>query len=243
MTSKTGQSLCMNAVFQNGALLPVLRKWLPDDDARAALDGVMRRQMRSGATRSTARTSTIHRAAASLPDGAGAQSLIADLRTGSRRGVAMAMLKQGNGVKDAFVIPCASATEQKQMLARILVEIETVDVAPDMLAAMLARGLGEGLALDLMPAPGLVDLAEVLGPDALAPAAFCRAISRPWRSRRCSRHRRTGWALLGGIEFPSEGVVESLRGSSGQPGANDAAADPETVARALAALDEDGLKD
>ncbi len=154
-----------------GALLPMLRKWLPDDAARAALDGTIRRQMQSGAPRTAAPAPTIRRAAASLPDGVGAQSLIAAVQIGSRRGIAMAMLKQGHGVKDAFVIPCASATEQKQMLAGIQDEIETFDVSPDMLGAMLAQGLGEGLALGLMPAPGMVDLAEMLGPDALAPVA------------------------------------------------------------------------
>ncbi|MCQ0090650.1 UPF0149 family protein [Roseovarius sp. M141] len=154
-----------------GALLPTLRKWLPEDAARAALDGVIRRQMQHGASRTAGRGPTIHRAAISLPDGAGAQSLIAAVQIGSRRAVAMAMLKQGHGVKDAFVIPCTSATEQKQMLARILDEMETFEDAPDMLAAMLARGLGEGLELGLMPAPGMVDLAEILGPDALTPAA------------------------------------------------------------------------
>ena len=154
-----------------GALLPTLRKWLPEDAARAALDGVIRRQMQHGASRTAGRAPTIHRAAMSLPDGAGAQSLIAAVQIGSRRAVAMGMLKQGHGVKDAFVIPCTSATEQKQMLARILDEMETFEVSPDMLAAMLTRGLGEGLAADLMPAPGMVDLAEILGPDALTPAA------------------------------------------------------------------------
>ncbi|TCP58429.1 uncharacterized protein UPF0149 [Rhodovulum bhavnagarense] len=153
-----------------GALLPTLRKWLPDDAARAALDGAIRRQMRRGGPPAAAPASTLHRAAASLPDGAGAQSLVAALQTGSRRGVAMMMLKQGHGVKDTFVIPCTSATEQKQTFVRILDEIETFDISPDMLAGALARGLGEGLASGRMPAPGIVDLAEILGPDALSPA-------------------------------------------------------------------------
>ncbi|RYH06355.1 UPF0149 family protein [Tropicimonas sp. IMCC6043] len=153
------------------ALLPAIRKWLPDDSTRAALDGAIRRQMRSGMARTEAPTAKIHRAAASLPDGAGAQSLIAAVQTGSRRGVAMAMLKQGHGVKDAFIIPCASATEQRQMLAGVLDEIETFDISPDALVAALARGLGEGLALGHLPAPGIVDLAERLGLAALIPAA------------------------------------------------------------------------
>ena len=151
-----------------GALLPALRRVLPGDPARAAVDAAIRRQMRSGAAVPAAPAVTIHRAAISLPDGAGAQSLVAAVRTGSRRGVAMAMLKQGHGVKDAFVIPCASATEQKRMIASILGEIETFDVPPEALAAALSRGLGEGLALGLMPAAGLVDLVDILGPGALA---------------------------------------------------------------------------
>ena len=42
---------------------------------------------------------------------------------------------------------------------------------PKRLPPALSRGLGEGLALGLMPAPGLVDLVDILG---------------PWRSGHCS---------------------------------------------------------
>ena len=58
------------------ALLPTLRKWMPDDPARAAVDTAIRRQMRTGA-RPSVPAVKVHRAAASLPDGVGAQSLIA----------------------------------------------------------------------------------------------------------------------------------------------------------------------
>ncbi|MFY7851052.1 MAG: UPF0149 family protein, partial [Brevundimonas sp.] len=153
------------------ALLPTLRKWMPDDPARAAVDAGIRRQMRTGAQPS-ALAVKVHRAAASLPDGVGAQSLIAAVQIGSRRAVAMAMLKQGHGVKDAFLIPCASATEQKTLLARILDEIDSIDLPPAALAAILARGLGEGLALGRPPAPGMVDMAEVWGAEALSPQPF-----------------------------------------------------------------------
>ena len=153
------------------ALLPTLRKWMPDDPARAAVDAVIWRQMRIGA-RPSAPAVKVHRTAASLPDGVGAQSLIAAVQIGSRRAVAMAMLKQGHGVKDAFLIPCGSATEQKTLLARILDEIDSIDLPPAALAAILARGLGEGLALGRPPAPGMVDMAEVWGAEALSPKPF-----------------------------------------------------------------------
>jgi hypothetical protein len=80
------------------------------------------------------------------------------------------MLKQGHGVKDAFVIPCASATEQKKMVGRVLGEIETFDIAPAYIAEALAVSLGEGLALGAPPAPGLVDMIAFWGGDAPSPA-------------------------------------------------------------------------
>ncbi len=153
-----------------GALLPAVRKWLPEEPARDALDAAIRRLMRAGLARAGDRPATFHRAAASLPDGAGAQSLIAAVQAGGRRGVAMVMLKQGHGVKDAFILPCASATQQKRTLAGVLDQIETVDVAPGAIAEALAVGLGEGIALGAPPAPGLIDMLAFWDAGALAPA-------------------------------------------------------------------------
>ncbi|TNF19030.1 MAG: hypothetical protein EP318_16325 [Rhodobacteraceae bacterium] len=156
-----------------GALLPALRKWLPDEDARAALDGAIRRQLQNRAPPAPGPAPgvqpEIREAFASLPDGAGAQSLIASLRIGGQRAVAMAMLKQGHGVKDAFVIPCETQADQKTVLTRILSQIEAFQVPPEALAEALARGLGEAAELGLLPAPGMVDFAEFLGPDRLVP--------------------------------------------------------------------------
>lgn len=156
------------------ALLPTLRKWLPDDPARGAVDALIRRQMRCEA-QPAAPAIKVYRAASSLPDGVGAQSLIAAVQISGRRAVAMCMLKQGHGVKDAFLIPCDSATRQKTLLARILDEIDTIDLPPAALPAILARGVGEALALGLLPAPGMVDMAEIWGPDALSPQPFATA--------------------------------------------------------------------
>lgn len=156
------------------AHLPTLRKWMPADRPRAAVDAMIQAQMKAG-TRPATPAVKVHRAAATLPDGVGAQSLAAAVQIGSRRAVAMAMLKAGHGVKDAFLIPCASATEQKALMARVLDEVEAFDIPPAVYAATLARGLGEGLALGLMPAPGMVDMAEIWGPEALTPQPFAAA--------------------------------------------------------------------
>lgn len=168
LLSRAGNSALPSEV---ASLLPTIRKWMPEDGARAAVDATIRRHMRDAGAQPVTQAVTIHRAAASLPDGAGAQSLVAAVQIGSRRGVAMAMLKIGHGVKDAFILPCASATEQKRLLARVLDEVEAHDLPPEALSAALARGLGEGLALDRLPAPGMVDMAEIWGPEALLPGA------------------------------------------------------------------------
>jgi hypothetical protein len=154
-------------VFAN--LLPGIRKVMPADPARDALDGVIRSQM--GRNTAASPTVKIHRAAGSLPDGAGAQNLVAGVQIGSRRVVAIAMLKQGHGLKDAFIVPCNSATEQKRIFAHATDEIETFDLPSETLTALLALSLGEGAAMGRMPAPGLVDLLELFGSQSLTPRA------------------------------------------------------------------------
>ena len=153
------------------SLLPTLRKWMPEDPARAAVDAKIRRQMRSGPPYE-APPVKIHRAGASLPDGVGAQSLAAAVQIGGRRAIAMVMLKAGHGVKDAFLIPCTSATEQRAVMTRVLKEVGAYDLPPSVLATFLARGLGECLTLCRPPDPGMVDMAEIWGGEALAPQSF-----------------------------------------------------------------------
>ncbi|MEM6945953.1 MAG: hypothetical protein AAF565_19590 [Pseudomonadota bacterium] len=95
-------------------LLPAVRKWLPAEPARAAVDATLRRWMQGGGAAAEPLKVRIARTAASLPDGVGAHSLVAAIEIGGQKGVAMAMLKQGHGVKDAFILPCTSLREQRQ---------------------------------------------------------------------------------------------------------------------------------
>ena len=106
---------------------------------------------------------------ATVPDGAGAQSFVIAAQRDGRRGVAMLLLKQDFGVKDAYVIPCSSATEQRRMLARIAEEVDVLAVTPEALEPALAAALAEGHALGEPPAHGLVDVAEICGIRDLRP--------------------------------------------------------------------------
>lgn len=152
------------------ALLPLLRKWLPGDSARAMVDAAIKAMLRHGGPPSNAPGWTVQRVLATLPDGAGAQSIVALIQQGRRRAVAMLLFKQGHGVRDAFIQHVRSAREQQRYLDEIGGQIGLLDMDPDFVAPALARALGDGLANDSLPPPGLIDIAEIWGGEALNPA-------------------------------------------------------------------------
>jgi len=150
--------------------LLALRNWLPADAARDALDQVLKEAIRREVAGGVPpKPWILHRVLATVPDGAGAQSFVIAAQRDGRRGVAMLLLKQDFGVKDAYVIPCSSATEQRRMLDRIAEEMDVLDVTPEILEPALAAALAEGHALGEPPAHGLVDVAEICGIRDLRP--------------------------------------------------------------------------
>ena len=161
----------------NGALssemagkLVMLRNWMPKDEAQAKLDQAVRLSMRSGLTVGPSPTPwTLHSVLATLPDGGGAQSIMIALQSGSSRRVAMLLLKQGHGVKDAYTIPCSSASEQKALIQRVKQEAGAVSVPASWVETALSAALADGLSAGLPPAPGLIEVAELCGLDRLRP--------------------------------------------------------------------------
>jgi len=153
------------------ARLVAVRPWLPADDARTLLDRAVREAMRRGvAAEASPPAWRLHRISASLPDGVGAQYLAVAAQQGGRRAVALALVKTGHGVKDAYVIPCKSTAEQRRTMDEIAGPTGAFDVGAEFARDLLARALGEGVAAGLLPAPGLVDVAEVIGGE-LTPTA------------------------------------------------------------------------
>ena len=150
--------------------LITLRSWLPDDTARGVLDKVIkeaiRREVAGGAI---PKPWKLHRILASIPDGAGAQSIAIAAQSGGQRGIVMLLLKQGFGVKDAYLIPCSSASEQKRFLGTIIEEMAAQTVTQDFVREALAIALGEGTEAGLLPAPGLIDVITVCGLQNLRP--------------------------------------------------------------------------
>ena len=153
--------------------LSVLRSWMPQDDARAQVDQILRGALRAGLGSMGDETAwTVQNAHASLPDGSGAQSVAIALQSGKARALAMILLKADHGVKDAYVIPCKSARDQKSLMDRMTEETGALSVPLSYVASSVARALGDGLAQGLPPAPGLIDVAERGGLQGLRPELY-----------------------------------------------------------------------
>ena len=176
------------------ARLTLLRSWLADAALRDGLDDLIRAAMRKeiGAAKpAPGPEPKLHRIVASFVDGSGAQSLAAAVQVGGERLVAVVLLKQGFGVKDAYVVRCASATEQRALLDRITHEIEAREVARAYLAEAIGLAIAEGLERGLSPVPGLLELVQVCGRSLPASRRSLswqtpRAMSRAFRCRRAA---------------------------------------------------------
>jgi yecA family protein len=155
------------------ARLTVLRNWMPEDLARARVDQLLREALRKGVAPAAQRAPwTIHSVVATLPDGGGAQSLAVSLQSGGRRGVAMLLVKEGHGIKDAYVIPCGSASEQRSLVQRLSSETGAQVVPLAYLEEALVMALGDGMVHGVPPAPGLIEIADLCGLGDLRPKAI-----------------------------------------------------------------------
>lgn len=151
---------------ETAARLTVLRRWMPEDAARMQLDQILRDGLRRGLKPTAAEVAwTVNSIVATLPDGGGAQSIGIALQSGKQRSAAMVLLKQGQGVKDAYIVPCRSAREQKTLMAQLSDETGALPVPLAYLVDALSVALGEHLP----PAPGLVEIAALCGLTELRP--------------------------------------------------------------------------
>jgi hypothetical protein len=158
------------------ASLAMVRKWLPEEPSRAVLDEAIKAVLRQGGAASPANPWTVHCVLTSMPDGAGAQSIAAAVQRGKRRGVALLLLKQGHGVKDAFIVDSATTTQQKRLLAELTAEMDAFEVTPDFAPQALARALRESATHNMPIAPGAIDAAEIWGWGLIPVASDAAAI-------------------------------------------------------------------
>ncbi len=147
-----------------------IRSWLPADAARDILDRLIKEAIRRDVAGGTAPKSwKLYRILASIPDGVGAQSIAVVAQASGQRVIAMLLLKEGFGVKDAYLIPCASASEQKRFVATLSEEIDPEEVTVAFVRDAIATALADGMEAGFLAAPGLIDVVEVCGLQDLHP--------------------------------------------------------------------------
>ena len=150
--------------------LTLIRSWVQDPDTLRGIDEITRAALMSGAQASSRDIQPkIHRVVSSMIDGSGGQNIAIAIQSGKRRTLALVLLKQGFGVKDAFTIPCSSATEQKKMLGQIIEQSDALEVTAEYAFTALSWALADGQSNGSMPAAGLLDVVETAGLGELRP--------------------------------------------------------------------------
>lgn len=159
-----GFELLSESAHVDAALLSdliLIRNWLPNGKALDTLIKTTLRREPSGGT--VPQPWQLHRVMTSLPDGTGSQSILGICSRGSTRAVAAAMIKEGHGIKDAYVIPCSSRGDQKSIVEQIEQAMTMHDVSPSYLAPAIGFALGDGLARGAVTTPGFLDVAPMFG--------------------------------------------------------------------------------
>jgi hypothetical protein len=164
---------------KRGALPPGLgndlRKlvaWLPEVREQMGLAAIIPGQgpgAPSSAAKGAQKPWRIEDAMVSMPDGAGCQNLTLTAVRGRERAVTVCLLKRGHGVKDAFVLPCESKAEQRGIVNEIGAELPMLPVPASFALAALGRAVSGGMNAGALPAPGLLDVVDLVGAPPVLP--------------------------------------------------------------------------
>ncbi len=147
--------------------LPLIRTWVPADDARAALDaalrGARRHELAGPLERPALRPAGL---LGSLPDGSGSQSFAVSLEGADGPAAALVLLKIGHGVKEAFLV---RGEEAGAMLSGQLSQTCNMELAMEALEPALSAALAECLSAGKPGPPGLIDVVRACGLGTLKP--------------------------------------------------------------------------
>jgi hypothetical protein len=147
-----------------------LRNWLPDED-RPALDAAIRACRQKGVECAASKAAEVKNVIASGVDGSGAQSVFILVKQGRKHAVASLLLKQGVGVRDAWVRSDLSKSEADMFLYRVESELDIYDSDLDFARLALGHFLAVNRVSGVMPPFGLVDFVERTGLAAVNPDA------------------------------------------------------------------------
>ncbi|MGM0412704.1 MAG: UPF0149 family protein [Pseudomonadota bacterium] len=168
---------------RTAARLPLLRSWLPADEARGLVDSALREARRANlGGEPFPEAGMVDEGAALLPDGVGTLYLMMPVTAPDGTPmVAMVLTRAGHGLKDAHLMPDTTLADMRAHLADMPGGAESlVPLNRDTFRELTAAALGEGLAADRPPAPTLMDVVAALGLADLRPAS---GVPEDWLAR------------------------------------------------------------
>jgi hypothetical protein len=148
-----------------------MRNWLPATD-REGLDTAIKAARKMGVACAPAPWSQPREVVASGVDGSGAHSIVVVTEEGRKAVVAGLLVKQGFGVRDAWVRRSLTGRELREILARVGSEIDLAPSSLDYVAVVARRALAINLDTGNLPPFGLLDFAEAVGLADLNPEAL-----------------------------------------------------------------------
>ncbi len=160
-----GQGLLSGTMLRR---LVTLRNWLPEEE-RAAIDAVVADARRKGVALVPQAVAQVREVFATGWDGAGAQSLFIVAKEGRRFAVAALLLKQGGGVRDAWVQHGGTRRDVDALLGNVEDQVGMVGSTIDYAVAAAAHALGLNAVAGSLPPFGLLDVVETTGLADLRP--------------------------------------------------------------------------
>ncbi|MCG5239472.1 hypothetical protein ACIU1J_31155 [Azospirillum doebereinerae] len=145
-----------------------LRNWVPAGE-RAALDDAIRKARLKGVAIAPLPSADVREVFATGWDGAGAQSLFFVVKEGRRFALAALLLKQGFGVRDAWVQHGGTKRDADGLLGEVEEQVGLVRTTMEYAAEAAAFALGINAASGVLPPFGLIDAAETAGLANLQP--------------------------------------------------------------------------
>lgn len=145
-----------------------LRNWLPEGE-RGALDGAIRTGRVKGIAIAPVPPADLREAFATGWDGAGAQSIFLVVKDGRRFAAVALLLKQGFGLRDAWVQRGGTRRDVDALLEQVDGQVGLVRTSVEYVRKAAAYGLGINAASGVLPPFGLLDAVEVAGLANLQP--------------------------------------------------------------------------
>ncbi len=153
------------------AHLMIMRNWMPDD-RKLGIDTIIKAARIHAPTPFKRSSIQIREVLISERDGAGAQSVFASVKEGRDHSLVSILVKQGHGVRDAWVARSLTRVELDDMLVRITTEMPHHEATAEDVAMLLSAALADGTAAGTLPPFGLVQAVGLLALTDVAPAAM-----------------------------------------------------------------------